>query len=331
MWRNALVASAPAEGTEPERILTSVFALDSSSDGRTVVACLRGDAAVMSPLLIRRDNGPTLRIPAAESLITNSLFFKAAMFPAGESLLVAAFPSGVSRLDLDSGESRLLRSLAGPAAPTALAIAPDGRMFALAQQDQVLLCDTADGTERTLLQLPNGDVTDIDFSSGGTLMGTARGNGEIVLWSTESGAPTQVLRWAERSPSPPITRIRLVEAGRRLAAVGLDGAFRLWDTRTGEVVWSKPSHGHGLRALAVSPDGLVAAVGGDDCLIRIYDLVSVRERHVLDEHTKAIMSLRFVAERSLLISASNDGTILFWDGAADFSLVDCIEIDRPTR
>lgn len=326
-WRDVFTASSNSASDDPECPMTSVFALDSSADGATVLCCVRGEGAEVSPLLIWTDDRAMRRVPAANPLISRDLFWQADLFPDGESLLVAGPSSGIARVDLHSGEATLVRLADAPTAVTRLAIAPCGRKFAVGRGAEVLVCDAIDGSERMRLRSPSSSIADIAFSTDGLLIATARGSGEIQLWHDDSGDLQHVLR----GHAGPVTCIRFSEQGRRLASVGLDGTFRLWDTVTAELLWSEPGDGYGLRGVAVSPDGRTAAVGGFAGIIRIYDLATCCERQTLDAHTKSITALRFVSSGRVLTSAGDDGMICYWDGDADFALMRAIKVGGPAR
>ncbi|HTI49315.1 MAG TPA: hypothetical protein VL475_00135, partial [Planctomycetaceae bacterium] len=214
-----------------------------------------------------------------------------------------------------------IRSADAPTTVTTLAIAPSGQKFAVGRGADVLVCDVADGKERLQLRGPSSSVSDIAFSADGISMATARGNGEIQLWDSELGERKHVLR----AHTGPAIRCRFAGAGHRLVSVGLDGAFRLWNTETAELLWSEPGDGHGLREVVASPDGRTAAVGGFAGIVRIYDLDARCERQTLDQHTRSITALRFISGGALLISAGDEGTIRYWDTAADFAMVGCFE------
>jgi WD40 repeat protein len=327
VWREMFMASADPEEDVGECCVTSVFTLDHSAEGGTVLCGLRGTGTNEASLLVWTDVGAQRRVPAAESMIAQDVFWHAALFPDGQSLLVGGPNAGISRVDLQSGGMTLVRSADSSATMTTLVVAPCGRLFAVGRGADVLVFDAQNGQERLRLSGPASSVADIAFSIDGQRMATARGNGEIQLWNRNSGELIHVLP----GHTGPTVCIRFAGDGRRLASVGLDGSFRLWNAETAEQLWSEAGDGRGLRELAVAPDGHTAAVGGFAGIVRIYDLDSRRERKTLDEHTRSITALQFISQGQHLISAANDGLICYWDAANDFSLVGVLDFNIARR
>lgn len=77
-----------------------------------------------------------------------------------------------------------------------------------------------------------------------------------------------------------------------------------------------------VTSLAVDPAGQWLAVAGDDHSIRLFELSTLVETHVLEGHRDLIRSLAFGPEGRLLASAGNDGQLMLWD---------CRETFRPIQ
>jgi len=316
-WDAVFTPAAAPEGDGREQRATSVFTLDRTADGDTVLCCLRGDLSHGAPLLILAADGQTRRIPAAEALIGQTVLWSAALFPDGTSLLVAAGPAGLARVDLVSGEVSPLGTTVVPPEGAKVAIAPDGGTLAVTLPNETVLLDAAAGTELGRLSVPGEDVSTMVFSPDGHLLATGRTDGEIQLWEVATGA---LLRgWHGHALGA--RRLRFVGDGSRLASVGCDGAFRLWETETGREIWSDPGDRHGLLALAIAPDGLTAAVGGFGADIRIWNLDTGRRKRTLTGPALPISALEFIRGGTVLVSASFDGTLRYWDAAEDFECV----------
>jgi ferric-dicitrate binding protein FerR (iron transport regulator) len=70
------------------------------------------------------------------------------------------------------------------------------------------------------------------------------------------------------------------------------------------------------EALAVSPDGAVAAVGYRDGKIRLWDLHTGRLVQMLEGHTREVKALAFQPGGQLLASGARDGTLRLWSTAS---------------
>src|SRR5262249_12421195 len=71
-----------------------------------------------------------------------------------------------------------------------------------------------------------------------------------------------------------------------------------------------------IRALTVSPDATLAAVGGDDRAGHILETAPGRVRMVLKGHTGRIVAIAFFPDGKTLVTVGNDGIVKLWDLAS---------------
>jgi WD40 repeat protein len=79
-------------------------------------------------------------------------------------------------------------------------------------------------------------------------------------------------------------------------------------------------HTSAVTAVAFSRDRRWAATGREDKTIRIWDLATASEHHVLTGHIDRVTSLAFRPEGHRLASTSADGTVRRWDPITGASL-----------
>jgi WD40 repeat protein len=180
--------------------------------------------------------------------------------------------------------------------PTPPAIAPnlarldqtikglDGPGVALAYNEPLGIL--AAGGEAGSIQCWNRDV----------LIGLRKGDHPVNLWHAHRGA---VLCLAtSRSPI--------------LASAGTDRKVVLWSLLDGK-------HLHTIRAatnvrcLALSPDGKTLATGGDDGVVRLWDVDTGTAKGTLKEGSDWLTCLSFNAYGTTLAAAGYDGRVRRWD------------------
>lgn len=95
----------------------------------------------------------------------------------------------------------------------------------------------------------------------------------------------------------------------------------LWDMATGKQQRRFPL-GQIIRCLAYAPDGKSVAIGGEDCIVHRFNLVSGKETQRFDGHQArsdpqspswGIWGLAFASDGNKLISWGSDKTVRVWD------------------
>jgi WD40 repeat protein/serine/threonine protein kinase len=116
--------------------------------------------------------------------------------------------------------------------------------------------------------------------------------------------------------SSQIEAVAVSPTSERWAAGGQDGKVRVWqrdDLKKQPLVIPFGSH---VQALAWSPDGKTLAVGGlhpDGKVLRLFDAQSGEPRGDLGGHTDGVLSVRFNAAGTQLLSSGYDHTARIWD------------------
>src|SRR5262249_22652010 len=88
------------------------------------------------------------------------------------------------------------------------------------------------------------------------------------------------------------------------------GFLDVYQLSDGKCLASIP--GDQLLAATFSPDGRLLLTGGEDRLLRVYDVPSWQPRCTLDGHVGRITAIAFAPDGQMLATASADGTIRFW-------------------
>jgi WD40 repeat protein len=126
---------------------------------------------------------------------------------------------------------------------------------------------------------------------------------------------------------------------RWLASGGKDNVIKIWDLSNGNVLRTLYGHASNINALAVSDDGQLLAsgsgnikddrdlgifikggvVGGEDNTVRIWQVLTGRELHVLRGHELPVGAVAFSQDGRFLTSVSGDA-VKMWDVTAGTEL-----------
>jgi eukaryotic-like serine/threonine-protein kinase len=106
--------------------------------------------------------------------------------------------------------------------------------------------------------------------------------------------------------------------GERLASAGGDGAIKIWESKTGDVVQTLPAaHSDAVVAVAFHPDGRHLASTGADRKVKVWDLTTGRE--VFRAECTAIRkfgtayTVAFRPPHGRHLAACNEGVVRVWD------------------
>ena len=204
----------------------------------------------------------------------------------------------------------------------ALSYSRDGKRLATASVDgSARLWDTETGKLLRSFEGHEGPVSGVALSPDGMILATVGSDDRTVkLWEAGNGR----LRLSLDKQASGISCLAFSPDGKLLAGAIRDGAAQvcIWEAATGRSrrVISVPIN---LWSVVFSPDGKTVAAGGGRWWgsaegrgwVRLFDLDTGNERHVLMGHREPVTSVAFSPDGKTLASTSWDQTARLWDCA----------------
>ena len=203
----------------------------------------------------------------------------------GERLLTASFDNTARIWDLASGE--LLQTLAGHSWWVwAAEFSPDDQRIVTVSQDgkAIVWQHNEPGKYEPLTEFAkhDGPIYAAQFSPDGTNIATAGHDRRVLLWNPDKVQPVDIARRLDHKSDPPAPYEELAQ------------------------------HEGPVRTLAFSPDGGQLVSGGQDNVLRVWDLAANQELAVLRGHASHVRDCVFSPDGKTLLSAGRDQQIKLW-------------------
>jgi WD40 repeat protein len=210
----------------------------------------------------------------------------------------------------------------------AVALHPDGRHLATAQEDRIAgagtvrVWDLDTGRPVWEQEAQAASVKDVAFSPDGQWLASAgvdKGElgGAVRLWDAETGA--KIRDFGKHTAY--VHGVAFIPDGRWLASGWGDGIVRIWDAKDpASEARELPGHAGGVRRVVFLPDGRLASAGGRSAIlgtpglgeVKIWDLSTQRVLN-LRGHAALVEGMACSPDGRRLATGSDDRTVKLWD------------------
>ena len=237
----------------------------------------------------------------------------------GPSLSLCVAPDGLTAFSggqdrsirvWNLADGKLLRTLIGPVAVTAVAVVDGGKTLVSGGGDGTIrLLDGSDGRERFLLRGHTAAVVDLavlSASPGGLRIVSASEDGTARIWTVgksdgAGGGVKTGMKPVEEAPlvlighKGAVRGMSLSTDARTIVTGGDDGTVRLWGVNDGKAQGAALSAGHAgpILAVAISPDSKTILTGSSDKTARLLARSDGKLIRTLSGHNAPVRGVAF--------------------------------------
>ncbi|KAL9644745.1 hypothetical protein ABK040_012399 [Willaertia magna] len=170
--------------------------------------------------------------------------------------------------------------------------------------------------EEALLTLSGhkSPVTCLTFNQGDDIIVAGSEQGSIRLWDLNSQQNTNPQRTYQIGHRANVTCIDFhpLDKYTYFASGGLDTNIKLWDTRVKDCIQTYKGS-QTIQTLKFTPDGKWIVSGGEDGLLRVYDIAAGKFLSSLQAHKSVVSAIDFHPSEFLVATGSMDKTIQVLD------------------
>jgi WD40 repeat protein len=248
--------------------------------------------------------------------------------PDGRFALSSSQDASIRLWDIAKGQE--VRSFTGHgSAVWSVTFSPDGRTALSASADRTLkLWDAETGQLLRSFTGHKDGVWDVAFSPDGRLALSGSSDRTLKLWDVATGREIRTFTGhtdAVRSVgfSPGGRQALSGSGGVSAAGAKPENLVKLWDVETGKELRSFAGHDNWVRAVAFSPDGLVALSGSQDATLKRWDLSDGLEIGSFSGHMGWVRAVAFASpDGRIVLSGNSDNNLYQWDLATGKKLRD---------
>jgi WD40 repeat protein len=241
-----------------------------------------------------------------------------AIYDEGQRVLVGGSDCLLKIWNLEMGvQECALEGHSAPISSIALAGARD-RALTGSEDGTVAVWDLR---TRTVIRTMKGHTTGVNavaVTADGHKAISAGKQSQLRVWDVEHGDTRFILEGPKgpNGATMEITAVVMTADGRRavtFSQIPWSRFFTVWDLEHGKQLFELQNSDGGTPALAITPDGRLAATAADYGKIKVWQLDRGVEKQALAGHADEVRSLAMTPDGRLVVSASQDKTLRVWD------------------
>jgi serine/threonine protein kinase len=199
------------------------------------------------------------------------------------------------------GESQPIRNISTEGVVvTSLAIDPERKLIARGGSDaKIRLWKLQEGNRFLTIAGPSSQVNAIKFSPAGSVLASGGNDGTVQTWDVESGQELNKI-----DHGAPVYDVAVTPNG-NIASAGADGTIKLWNLQQNTPLKTLRGHQGAVKAVAISNNGQLLASGSEDGTVHIWNLETGQPLHAFPSGDGPVNAVLFTPNSKNVIFASH--------------------------
>jgi len=215
----------------------------------------------------------------------------------------------VLKWDLSNEEQNFRIIYSGNEVIDVMAVSPGSDWLACGGLSSAIKMIPTNGSDQLYeLKGHSGKIKSLIFSYDGKFLYSAALDGKVLKWDLTARTSTDLA-----TDMMQITSIDLSLNNKYLAGISDQGSGLVWNTEQITEKFRIESPGKKIRNIRFKPDEDQIAVGYDDGIVELWNIVSREKISEFRAHKSEINEIRFNGRLPQMATAGNDGTLKLWD------------------
>ena len=197
------------------------------------------------------------------------------------------------------------------AAVSSVVFSPDGKMLATGSRETtVKILEIPTGKVLSTFRADDSVIWSVAFNSNATQLVAGTYYWRVMIWDLPTATEEPFPVFEHRAP---IWSVVMSPDDEIVASSSGDKTVKVWNVKTGSLIFSFPDHSDTIYSIDISSDGRKLVSGSADQTIKIEDLDTGDLINTLNGHTGAIRSVKITPDGKKIVSGSYDTTVKIWD------------------
>ena len=232
-----------------------------------------------------------------------------AFIPGKNEFFTSDSEGKVLRWDLDNKEQSFRIVYSDSEVIDVLAVSPKADWLACGGADNsIKMIPVAGGNPGYELKGHSGKIKSLIFSYDGNFLYSAALDGKVLKWDLTARTSTDLATGTMQ-----ITSIDISVNNKFIAGISDQGKAMVWKPEQNTEKFTIGSAGKKIRSIRFKPDEERIAVGYDDGMIELWNIVLQKKISEFKAHSGEVNDIRFNSRFEQMATAGNDGTLKLWD------------------